>query len=155
MNFYKELFYILAEIFFSIFIILFGYVIWDNFDQTQYITAKYYDNTNEVQITFESNIDKGYKNNNSIVSIHNVSDKDNSKNVILKINKENNLNKVGLDINKNNYNLQDLFLEEDEIYNYYLIEKAKLVGYETKVYFIDFILEDNNLLCDYEFITEL
>ena len=155
MNIYKEMFYLMCEIFFSVLIIIFGYFIWNNFDQTNYNIAKYYDDIKEVQIDFESNIDNGIKNNNSIVSIHNVSDKLNNKDIILKINKDNNLNNIKILINTINYNLNDLFIKNDDIYNYYLIENAKLSGYETKTYFIDFILENNLLLDDYEFITEL
>ena len=155
MNIYKEIFYLISEICLSILIIIFGYLIWDNFDQTNYNTAKYYDNTNEVQIAFESNIDKDIKNNNSIVSIHNVSDKINNKDLILKISKENNLNNIILNINTINHNLHDLYIKSDSVYNYYLIENTNLKGYETKIYFIDFILEKNVLISDYEFITEL
>lgn len=155
MNKWKEILYLISEICFSILIIIFGYYIWDNFDQTNYNIAKYYDNIKEVQLVFESNVDKGFKNNNSVVSIHNVSDKINNKDIILKINKENYLNNVKLDINTINYNLNELFINSDEVYNYYLIENINLNGYETKTYFIDFIIENNILLNDYEFITEL
>ena len=155
MNIYKETIYLLSQICFSILIIVFSYYLWSNFDQTSYNIAKYYDNTKEVQITFESNVDKGYQNNNSIVSVHNVSDKLNNKDIILKINKENNLNNIKLDINTINYNLNDLFITSDDIYNYYLIENIDLNGYETKTYFIDFILDNNIILNDYEFLTEL
>ena len=154
MGFYKEIFYLISEICFSILIIIFGYFIWNNFDQTNYNIAKYYDNTKEVQIVFESSIDNGTKNNNSIVSVHNVSDKLNNKDILLKINKDNNLNNIKLLINTNNYILSDLFIKSDDIYNYYLIEEVDLEGYETKTYFIDFILE-NNILNDYEFVTEV
>ena len=155
MNYYRELLCLLLEIIFSFVIIVFGYFIWENFDQTNYEIAKYYDNTKEVEIVYESNIDKGLNNNNSIVSVHNVSNKMNDKNIILKLNKENELNNIKLDINMVKYNLNDLFYKEDEIYNYYLIEKASFNGYETKVFFIDFELENNKLLTDYEFISEI
>ena len=67
MNFYKELFYILFEMFFSIFIIIFGYFIWDNFDTTELNIAKYNDATKAIDLVYESNIDKGIPNNNSII----------------------------------------------------------------------------------------
>lgn len=155
MNLYRELFYLLTEISFSIFIIIFGYYIWDNFDQTDYNIAKYYDNTKEVELVYESSIDNGLINNNTVVSIHNISDKLNSKDVILKINKNNSLDNLKIGINDDNYNLSDLFINNDDLYNYYLIENANLSGYETRVYFIDFISDNNILLNDYEFITEL
>lgn len=155
MSFYKELFNILLEISFSIFIIIFGYNIWNNFDLTDYNAAKYYDDIKEVQIFYESNTDKGYSNNNSVISIHNISDKTNNKDVILKLNKDNKLDNILLDINQKKYNLNDLYLKEDEIYKYYLIDNSVLEGYETKTYFIDFELENNVLLYDYEFITEV
>lgn len=155
MNFYKELFYILFEMFFSVFIIIFGYFIWDNFDKTEYQIAKYYDNIKTVELVYESNIDKGIQNNNTVVSVHNISNKINAKDIILKINKNNKLDDIKLDINKKNYSLDDLYIREDNIYNYYLIENINLIGYETKTYYIDFELNNDNLLYDYEFITEL
>ena len=155
MNMFKEVCYLITEIVFAIFIIIFGYFIWDNFDQTDYNTAKYYDNTKEVDLVYESNIDNGIINNNTVVSIHNISNKLNNKDVILKINKDNNLDNLKIDVNKEEKSLNDLYISNDDVYNYYLIENTNLKGYETKVYFIDFKLSNNNLLNDYEFITEI
>lgn len=146
-----EIFYIITEIFFAIFIILFGSYIWDGFDQTDYKIAKYYDKTREVDLIYESNMDNGYVGNNIVVSVHNISDKINNKEVIFKLNKTINLNSIK--INQSVYNLNDIFMVNDENYNYYLIENANLEGYETRVYFIDLLSEDT--LYDYQFITEL
>ena len=121
------------------------------FDQTDYKIAKYYDNTKEVDLVYESNSDNGYVGNNIVVSIHNISDKLNDKEVIFKLNK--NIDTDSIKINEINYNLKDIYLNSDEIYNYYLIEKVSLQGYETKVYFID--INDDKNIYDYEFITEL
>lgn len=149
MEIYKEIFYLVIEMVICVFIIIFGYEFMNNFDSKNVSIAKYYDETKIVQLSYENNID------NSIISIHNVSDKLNNKNIILKINKQNNLENVILDINKINFNLNDLYLREDYNYKYYLIENIDLTAYETKTYYIDFILENNMLLNDYEFITEL
>ena len=146
----NEIFYIISEILFAIFIIIFGYYIWYGFDQTDYNIAKYYDNTKEVDLVYDSNVDNGYIGNNIVLSIHNISDKLNNKEVIFKLNKNNNLNNIM--INESIYSLKDNFINSDDSYNYYLIENINLEGYETKVYFID--LNENNIY-DYEFITEL
>lgn len=147
----NELFYIISEILFAIFIIVFGYYIWSGFDQTDYNIAKHYDNTREVDLVYESNHDKGYVGNNVIVSVHNISDKLNNKEIIFKLNKNVNLDTIK--INESVYSLKDIYINNDENYNYYLIEDADLYGYETRVYFID-LLTDNDLY-DYQFITEL
>lgn len=148
MNIFRESFFLIIEIIFSIFIILYGYYIWDNFDQSSYNIAKYYDNTKEVQIAYDINLDS-----NSVVSIHNVSDKLNNKEIYLKINKENKLEDVVLDINQRHYKLDDLYIVEDDLYNYYLIDNASLSGYETRVYFIDFF--ENKNLVDFDFVVEI
>jgi len=44
----KDLFYIILEMSLAIFLIIFGYAIWDNFDLQQYKTAKYNDAINQV-----------------------------------------------------------------------------------------------------------
>ena len=146
----NEIFYILSEIIFCIIIIIFSYYIWDNFDLTQYNIAKYYDNTKEVEIVYESDADKGYLGNNVVLSVHNISNKLNNKNVIFKLSKNIILNDIM--INNKLYNLNDIYISDDEFYNYFLIENINLDSYETKVYFIDLI--DNNIY-DYEFITEI
>lgn len=64
----NELIYIISEILFSIFIIVFGYIIWSGFDQTDYNIAKHYDNTREVDLVYESNHDKGYVGNNVVIT---------------------------------------------------------------------------------------
>ena len=147
----NEVFYIISEIFFAIFIIIFGYYIWSGFDQTDYKIAKYYDKTKEVDLVYESNMDNGYIGNNIVVSVHNISDKINDKDIIFKLNKNSEL--TSIKINETIYNLNDIYIDNDENYNYYLIENAKLKGYETRVYFIDLVTD--NYIYDYEFLTEL
>lgn len=147
----NEIFYIISEILFAIFIIIFGYYIWDGFDQTDYNIAKYYDNTKEVDLVYESNMDNGYVGNNIVLSIHNISDKLNNKEIIFKLNKNSDLNNIM--INDTIYSLSDNYINSDDNYNYYLIENINLKGYETKVYFIDLNYDSN--IYDYEFITEL
>ena len=53
MNFYKELTYLLLEIIFCIFIIIFGYIIWNNYDISNYYIAKSYANTKKVIIDID------------------------------------------------------------------------------------------------------
>ena len=48
MFFYKELAKILIEITISVYLITFGYKVWDNFDTTGLDTARYY--TEQVEI---------------------------------------------------------------------------------------------------------
>ena len=64
MNFYKEFFKLTFEIIFAIYIIFFGYIIWDNFDLSNYETAKYYDNIKEVELVINGDFnDYTHKNN--------------------------------------------------------------------------------------------
>lgn len=148
---FKDIFSIILEMIFSIFIIFFGYYIWDGFDQSDYKIAQYYDNTKEVQLVYESNIDNGYVGNEIVLSVHNISDKNNNKDVIFKLKKDIDIKNIS--INNILYNLNDIYINNDEFYNYYLIEDAKLNGYETRVYFID--IESDEFIYDYEFITEV
>ena len=147
----KELFYIISEMFLVICVMFLSYKLWDNFDQTDYSIAKYYDNTKEVDLVYESNNENGLVGNNIVVSVHNISDKKNNKDIIFKLNK--NIALENIKINEQIYNLKDIYIEEDQDYNYFLIDNINLKGYETRVYFIDLISEDN--LYDYQFITEL
>jgi len=146
----KDIFIYISEILLSLFLIIFSYYVWSGIDQTDYNTAKYYDNIKEVQLVYDSAIDNNNVGNNIVLSIHNISNKKNNKDILFKINKNVILDNVI--INSNNYNLSDIYYKEDEIYNYYLIEKAQLNGYETRVYFVDLI--SDNSIYDYEFITE-
>lgn len=153
MNIYKEISYLLCEILFAFLIIIFGYYVWDSFDTSLYNTAKNYDNLKEVQIVYQSNYYEEDKINNTILSLHNVSNKKNNKDIVLKINKSNNLNNVKIYINSLEYNLDSLFLFNENEYNYYVIENVEFDGYETKTYYLEF--KDVILLKDYEFLTEL
>ena len=69
MNFYKELIIILCEMMLSIFIAIFGYVLWDNFDSKKYMETINYDNIYEVEVAYEDNC----------LMVHNISRKDNNE----------------------------------------------------------------------------
>ncbi|MBQ3021228.1 MAG: hypothetical protein IJD92_03285 [Bacilli bacterium] len=152
MNFYKEFFKLTFEIIFAINIIFLGYIVWDNFDLTSYETAKYYDNINEIEIVVDGNITEFNHTNNII--LHNIGKKDNNTNLLLKINKKENLNSVFININNITYNINEIKYNEDEYFNYYLIDNSILNGYETKEYNIELLNVENNIF-DYEFITNI
>ena len=149
MSFNRQILGILFEIMFCIIIIVLGYYVWDNIDQTDYNVAKYYDNTKDVDLIYESDADNGVLGSNVVVSIHNISDEFNNKNLVLKLDK--NYSYTYIIINNTYYDLTDLYMSSDELYNYYLIENIDFEGYETKVYFIDM----NDCNSEYEFLTEL
>lgn len=166
MNFYKEFFLITLEISFAIFLIIFGYAIWDNFDQTSYNTAKYYDNNQKFEILLEDNEEliTFYEKENTIdyskLYLHNISDKNNNTLLTFKINKNNTILKdnVIVKINENYYDINKLNYKEDEIYCYFIINNIEFKGYETKEYNIKLLLKNkineniNNYL-NYEFAT--
>lgn len=147
----KYIFSLIFEIILCSIIIFITYILWDNFDQTNYNIAKYYDNTKEVDLIYESNIDNGYSGNNVVLSLHNISDKNNDKDIIFKINKDTYIEY--LKVNEVDYYLCDKLINEDKTYKYYLIDNVKLEGYETKIYYVNLIT--NNNIYDYQFVTEL
>lgn len=164
MSFYKEFFLITIEISFAIFLIIFGYAIWDNFDQTEYITAKYYDNIKDFEIYIENNNSyvalKNDENNIEYTKLflHNISDKDNITKLSFKINKDNYLkNNTTINIDNQYYELKKLDYFEDEYFYYYIIEDIKFKGYETKTYNIKILLDNYDYYhnINYEFVVNI
>lgn len=166
MNFYKEFFLITLEICFAIFIIIFGYAIWDNFDQSEYNTAKYYDNINEFELYIEDNdsyitlIDEEKQSEPTKLYLHNISDKNNNTKLSFKINKDNKYlkNNAIINIDNNYYELNNLEFIEDDCSYYFIIDDIDFEGYETKEYSIKILLKNNysnNESINYEFVTTL
>lgn len=162
METYKEFFLITLEMCFAIFVAIFGYTLWDNFDQTEYELAKYYDNTNEYDIYLENN--NNYisllSEENSIDStklyLHNISDKENITKLSFKISKENEYLKdiAIINIDDKYYELNKLECISDDYFYYFVIDNINFLGYETKEYNIKILLKDNiNKKLSYEFVA--
>lgn len=165
MNFYREFLLITLEMCFAIFIAIFGYVIWDNFDQTEYEEAKYYENIKEFQLYMEDNdsyitlIDDEEKSKPTKLYLHNISDKDDNIKLSFKINKEDTYLKTNtiIKINNNYYDISKSECLEDETYCYFIIESIDFKGYETKEFDVKILLKNNstNEQINYEFITTI
>lgn len=167
MNFYKEFILITLEIAFSIFIMIFGYTIWDNFDQTNYNTAKYYDNIEYYEIYLEDtgeDISLLKEENNTEYAklyLHNISNKNNNTLLTFKINKENTnlINNTIIKIEDKYYEINKLNYKEDENYYYFILENINFNSYETKEYNIKVLLKEEQYntinYIDYEFTTYL
>lgn len=166
MNFYKEFILSTLEIALAVFIIIFGYAIWDNFDLTDYNTAKYYDNIEYYEIYLEDskdNISLLTEENNveyTKLYLHNVSEKNNDTLLTFKIDKENIIliNNAIIKIENNYYDINKLDYKEDENYYYFIIEDVDFNGYETKEYNVKVLLKEkleNNIneYLTYEFVT--
>lgn len=153
MEFYKDFLLTILEMIFAIFIIIFGYMVWDTFDQTNYEQAKLYSKTKEVLI------DVDYKDTYSILYLHNISGEDNNKTLSFKINKDNEhlKNNAILYIDNNFYELSNLNYIEDEYFRYYNVDNINFKGYETKEYNFKILLKEeiNNNYLNYEFVTNL
>lgn len=153
MEFYKDFLLTILEMIFAIFIIIFGYMVWDTFDQTNYEQAKLYSKTKEVLI------DVDYKDTYSILYLHNISGEDNNKTLSFKINKDNEYikNNAILYIDNNFYELSNLNYTEDEYFRYYNVDNINFKGYETKEYNFKILLKEeiNNNYLNYEFVTNL
>ena len=149
MNFYKEFFMILLEMCLSIFIAIFSYALWDNFDKTKYLELKKYNNLKEVEVYYEDNK----------LVMHNVSKSNNNKNLILRVNKhEYVVDNTKLLINGNEFDLSEFKNSVDDNFIYYVIDNIDFNKYETKVYDVDILSNDNNYVVDelnYLFITEV
>lgn len=167
MNFYKEFFLTTLEICIAIFLIIFGYEVWDNFDQTEYNTAKYYDNINEFEIYMEDtqNYISFIENEKNIEStklyLHNISKNKNITKLILKTYKNDNYikNNVTIKINDKYYELKKLTCIEDDIFCYLIIDNIEFKGYETKEYDVKILFNNNydlkNENINYEFIAQV
>lgn len=166
MNFYKEFFLVTLEIAFAIFIIIFGYAIWDNFDQTDYNIAKYYDDIEYYEIYLEDSEDNvsllAEENNREYTKLylHNINDKNNNTLLTFKIYKENItlINNAIIKIENEYYDINKLNYKEDENYYYFIIKDIDFSGYETKEYNVKILLKEqleNNTInyLDYEFVT--
>lgn len=140
----KEIFYIMVELCIAIFIIIFGYAIWDNFDLSNYEQALINDNTKGVEILTEDNI----------LFVHNIASTKNKTKLMIKVDKNVLINteKFILEINDKTYNLKELDCGSDEKYNYYDLYNIDFNSYETKNYNYNIIKSDKDLI-EYEFIN--
>lgn len=150
MNFYKELMIILCEMMLSIFIAIFGYVLWNNFDNKKYMETINYDNTYEVEVAYE----------NDCLMVHNVSRKDNNKDLMFKVNRfDSNLKNddIILLIDGKEYDLSNLDYTVDDLYIYYIIDNISFNEYETKVYDVKVMSKSYDVIdsLNYEFVTEI
>ena len=164
MNFYREFILTTLEIALAVFIIIFGYAIWDNFDLTDYHTAKYYDNVEQYEVFLEDN-DKSISllsNENTTeytkLYLHNISDKNNNTLLTLKVDKENTLliNNTIIKIDNEFYEINKLDYKEDDNYLYFIIGNLDFNGYETKEYNVKVLIKENNDIneyLDYDFTT--
>lgn len=142
MNFYRELVKITVEIWMAIFIIIFGYAIWDNFNVTDYNMAKLNDKTREVLISDDNNI----------LSLHNVGKVDNDFKLFLKINKNNYSNNIDFIYDNKSINLDDFLIDEDSKYYYFNVDYIKFIPYETKEFSYKLLSND---VIDYEFVNTI
>lgn len=142
MNFYIELVKITVEIWMAIFIIIFGYAIWDNFNVTDYNMAKLNDKTREVLISDDNNI----------LSLHNVGKVDNDFKLFLKINKNNYSNNIDFIYDNKSINLDDFLIDEDSEYYYFNVDDIKSIPYETKEFSYKLLSND---VIDYEFVNTI
>lgn len=166
MNFYKEFILLTAEISLAIFVAIFGYSVWDNFDQTNYNIAKHYDETRDFEIYIEDTkehitlLDRENEINYSNLYLHNISNEDNKTLLTIKIDKKNKLFKdnILIKINETYYDVNKLDYKENGCYYYYIIDNIKFKGYETKKYNVKLLLKtdiNNNIneYLNYEFVT--
>lgn len=140
----KEAIYITLEISVAIFIIIFGYAIWDNFDLSTHEIAKTNNSTNEVEILTEENN----------LYVHNIGKTNNNVKLMIKIDKNvlSNTKNMILELDNKQYNLKELNCGSDEYYNYYDLYYIDFKSYETKNYEFN-IIKDSDTLIEYEFIT--
>ena len=145
MNFYKEFLKYTLEICMSIFIIMFGYTLWNNFDNTNYMIAKSNSNLNEVQVYLDEN--KLY--------LHNISKNKNKNKLCIKIDKEDNtfIDSTKIIIDDKVYNLSDYKTIEDEYYKYIILNNLDFNSYETKEYNVAIDTRITNY--NYEFTTTI
>ena len=167
MNFYKELTYLILEICFCIFVIIFGYILWNNFDTSNYEIAKSYSNKKEIIIDINDteNIVLSNNENNvepNILYLHNLSGKNSNAKLILKIDKDNILFKDNtiLKIDDYYYNLNGLEYTIDNSYLYIIIDEYKFDSYETKKLEVKILTKEkinSNIgeYLNYEFITQI
>ena len=166
MNLKREITYLIFEILFCIFFIIFGYYIWSNFDISNLLIAKSYNDKTIIQldvldaeeIVLSSDEDKVKP---SKLYLHNISKKEGVSKLIIKIDKNNVLFKENtiLKINEKYYNLEDLKYETNDEYIYVFLDQYTFDGYETKELEVKLLTKDKIDLniCEYlnyEFISE-
>ena len=167
MNVKKEIRYLLFEIILCLFIILFGYYIWNNFDMESFIIAKSYENKEGIILDINDTENIVLSNNEELVEpnllyLHNISGNDNTSKLIIKISKENTLfkNNTIIKIGDKYYNLGDLEYYTDNSYSYITLDEFNFDAYETKELSVKLITKNEvntdiyNYL-NYEFITEI
>lgn len=144
MNLYKDCILITLEICIAIFIAIFGYSVWDNYNINNYYLAKENDNIKEVQIDIKDNT----------LYTHNMSKNNNKISLILKIEKsEFDKNKdIELIVDDYNINLHNKIKKSDNKYYYFNIKDINYNSFETKKN--KFEIRNADLL-NYEFLTEL
>ena len=167
MNLRKEIAYLILEILFCIFIIFYGYYIWNNYDLSKLEIAKSYKNDKNIIVNIEdiSNIVISNDENNiesNILYLHNTSSNNNSAKLILKINKDNELFKRNtiLKIDQRYYDLSNLKCYKDKNFIYIIIDNYNFNSYETKELEVKILSKDqinNNIseYMNYEFIIQL
>ena len=138
----KELFYIMFEMCLAIFIAIFGYAIWDNFNLEELEIAKSNDNIKEVEILLEDNT----------LYVHNIGKNINNVDLMIKVDKNvlSNTDNLVLEIDNKKYNLKELNCNSDDKYNYYNLYEIDFESYETKNYKVNI---NSSELIEYEFIT--
>lgn len=144
MDFFREFMDITLEICLAIFIIIFGYAIWNSFNFFDYQAANIGDNIKEVEVMIDNNI----------LYLHNIAKSDNDVNLLFKIrtNDINESNSFILEIQNKKYNLKKIERGIDKEYNYYTIDNINFKKYETKDYKFK-ILRDTENFIYYEFFT--
>ena len=167
MNLKREIAYLIFEIIFCIFFIIYGYYIWNNFDASSYLIAKSYDNKKEIMVDINDNEGIVLSNDEEIVKpnilyLHNISSKNSVSKLIIKIEKDNILfkNNTILKINDKYYDLEELDYNADNNYIYIILDEYPLAGYETKELEIKILTKDKietNLgdYLNYEFISQI
>lgn len=145
MNYYRECVKLTLEIGIAIYIIIFGYAVWNNFDQTSYRIAQINENTREVEVYTES----------KKLILHNISKNKNKTKLILRVDKKefDKISKSELTIDDTKYNLKDLECKQND--KYYFVEMQNIIfdKHETLIYNY-YINNTDNILLDYEFIIE-
>ena len=167
MNIKKEIRYLIFEIILCVFIILFGFYLWNNFDMESFLIAKSYENKEGIILDITDTDNIVLSNNEDIIEpnilyLHNISGNNNTSKLIVKINKNNELfkNNTILKIDDNYYVLNDLDYYNDKDYTYIILDEFTFDGYETKELSVKLLTKDKvntdiYTYLNYEFITEI
>lgn len=167
MNLKKEIAYLIFEIIICTFIIIFGYYLWNNYDLSSLEIAKSYSDYQKVIVDIDDANNIVLSNNEDDIEtntlyLHNISNTNNSANLILKIDKDNELfkNNTILKIDNNYYNLTNLHSIIKDNYMFIIIEDYTFDSYETKKLEVKIITKEkpNQNIAEYlnyEFITQI